>query len=121
MLWVGLGGFLGANARYLLGGWVAQRYGTEFPWGTFLINLAGSFILGFFLTLHLDRGWFPPQARFLVAVGWCASFTTFSTFSYETFRLISAGQGLLATANVLISVVVCLAGTWAGVAAGRFI
>jgi CrcB protein len=120
-IWIAFGAVLGAWSRAYAAQWAATRFQGDFPWGTFLINLSGSFVLGLFLTLHLERGWFPPQSRFLVAVGWCASFTTFSTFSFETFQLISAGQGFLATANVLLSVVVCLAGTWAGVAAGRFI
>lgn len=101
--------------------WASARFQGDFPWGTFIINLLGSFILGLFLTLHLERGWFPPQARAFVAVGWCASFTTFSTFSFETFKLISDGQTNLAVGNVLLSVVVCLGGTWAGVMAGRLI
>jgi CrcB protein len=116
---IAAGAILGAWSRAYAAQWAAARFQGDFPWGTFLINLSGSFILGLFLTMHLERGWFPPQARYLVAVGWCASFTTFSTFSYETFKLFAAGQEWLAVGNVLLSVVVCLAGTWAGVASAR--
>lgn len=110
---------MGAWSRAAVAQWAAVRFQGDFPWGTFLINLAGSFVLGLFLTWHLERGWFPPQARLLVAVGWCASFTTFSTFSYESFKLFAMGQEWLAVGNILLSVCVCLAGTWAGVAVGR--
>lgn len=120
-IYIAVGAVLGAWSRAAAAQWAAGRFPGEFPWGTFLINLSGSFILAFFLTLHLDRGWFPPQARYLVAVGWCASFTTFSTFSFETFKLFASGQTWLATWNVLLSVGVCLGGTWAGVVVGRWI
>jgi CrcB protein len=118
-LWIAGGAVLGAWSRALVAEWAAARFQGDFPWGTFLINLGGSFLLGLFLTWHLERGWFPPQARLMVAIGWCASFTTFSTFSFETFKLITAGQGWLAAAYALGSVCVCLSGTWAGVAVGR--
>ena len=86
--WVGLGGFLGANARYLLGGFISQRWGTVFPLGTFVINVTGSFILGFFLAYAQDRPWLEPSARLTFAVGFVGAYTTFSTFEYETMRLI---------------------------------
>src|SRR5262249_50937923 len=80
--WVGLGGFLGANARYWLGGWVAERWGTDFPWATFVINISGSFILGLFMTLITERYAFPhaPTLRLVVAIGFVGAYTTFSTF-----------------------------------------
>jgi len=120
-IYIAAGAVLGAWSRFAAAQWAAQRFAGDFPWGTFLINLLGSFVLGFFLTLNLERGWFTPQARAFVAVGWCASFTTFSTFSYETFRLISEGRLLLALGNIGLSVGICLMGTWAGVASGRLI
>ena len=69
--WVGLGGFLGANARYWLGGWVAERYGTQFPWGTFVINVSGSFILGLILTLISERFITASYWRLLVPIWLC--------------------------------------------------
>ena len=116
-----MGAVLGAWSRYAVAEWTAHRYTGIFPWGTFLINLVGSFILALFLTLHLEKGMFTPNLRAFVAIGWCASFTTFSTFSYETFRLVVEGQTGLAAVNVFLSVGICLAGTWAGVAAGRLL
>ena len=106
--WVGLGGFLGANARYLLGGYISDRWGAVFPLGTFVINVTGSFILGFFLAYAQERSWVAPGARLLFAVGFVGAYTTFSTFEYETMRLIQNRELMLAALNVFGSL---LAGT----------
>lgn len=118
---ISVGAILGAFCRYWMGLWVAAKWGTQFTYGTLLINLIGSFVLGFFLTLHLDRGMFTPNARMLVAVGWCASFTTYSTFSWETFRYIQEGDLRLAGANIAFTIVGCLAATWAGATIGKIL
>lgn len=118
MLWVGLGGFAGANARYLLGGWVAARLGSVFPYGTFVINASGSFLLGAVMGV-LDSRILPPAVRLAVAVGFIGAYTTFSTFTYETVRLIEDGSWLLAGINALGSVLVGLLAAGAGLAAGR--
>ncbi|MBI5834003.1 MAG: fluoride efflux transporter CrcB [Armatimonadetes bacterium] len=120
-LWVGLGGFLGANARYWLGGWVAQRWGTEFPWGTVLINVTGSFILGLFATLTTERFSAPPQLRLLVAIGFVGAYTTFSTFEYETLKLVESGSMMRAVANVVGSVLAGFAAVLIGARLGRLI
>jgi CrcB protein len=104
-----------------MGAWANDRWGTDFVYGTLLINLIGSFVLGFFLTLNLDRNFFTPNARFLVAVGWCASFTTYSTFSWDTFRYIQQGNLSLAFLNMGATLIGCLVATWVGVIAGRLI
>jgi CrcB protein len=95
VLWVGLGGFVGANARYLMSGWVASRFGAAFPYGTYVINLTGSFILGFFLAFAEDRAWIAPSLRLLFAVGFVGAYTTFSTFEYELIRLLQERELLL--------------------------
>ena len=118
MLWVGLGGFLGANARYLLGLWVAGRFGTTFPYGTFVINVTGSFIIGLIMGL-LDAHVLAPAVRLSLAIGFVGAYTTFSTFTYETLRLIENGSLLLAAANVVGSVIVGMLAVVAGVVAGR--
>jgi CrcB protein len=118
ILWVGLGGFAGANARYLLGIWVATRFGTTFPYGTFIINVTGSFILGIIMGL-LDAHVLAPAVRLSLAIGFVGAYTTFSTFTYETLRLAESGSLLLAAANVVGSVVVALLATTAGLVAGR--
>src|SRR5436190_21381098 len=100
-LWVGLGGFLGANARYWIGGWVQARWGSAFPWSTFVINVTGSFILGLFMTLVTERYAVPkaPVLRLLVAIGFVGAYTTFSTFEFETLSLVTTGAWLRAFAN----------------------
>jgi fluoride exporter len=118
LLWVGLGGFLGAIARYGLGGWAAARWGATFPWGTFVINITGSFILGFFMALAQYRPWLHPQLRLLFAVGFVGAYTTFSTYTYESMRLMMDGQFALAALNVIGSVVVGLAAVFAGFVLG---
>jgi CrcB protein len=87
-LLIGLGGFIGANSRYLLHQWVANQWGADFPYGTMLINVSGSLVIGFFLTLATGRLNISPEARLLVATGFLGGFTTFSSFSYETFQLV---------------------------------
>ena len=118
ILWVGLGGFAGANARYLLGMWVATRFGTTFPYGTFIINVTGSFILGVIMGL-LDAHVLAPAVRLSLGIGFVGAYTTFSTFTYETLRLVESGSVLLAATNVVGSVIVGMLAAIAGLAAGR--
>ena len=121
LLWVGLGGFLGANARYLLGGWVSAKFGSLFPYGTFVINITGSFILGFFLAFAQDRAWVHPNWRLLFAVGFVGAYTTFSTFEYESMRLLQDGEFLLAAANLIGSVVTGAIAVLSGIALGNWL
>ena len=81
-LWIGLGGFIGVNARYLLQQWAANQWGTGFPYGTLLANMGGSFVIAFFLTLSTGRLSISPEVRLFVAVGFLGGFTTFSSFAY---------------------------------------
>ena len=100
-----LGGILGANARYLLGTWIAQRYGTSFPYGTLVINVSGSFVIGLFLTLIAERFVLHPNWRLFFAVGFLGAYTTFSTFSYESVVLLQNGAWRLGLVNMVGSVV----------------
>ena len=118
ILWVGLGGFLGANARYLLGGWIALRLGTAFPYGTFVVNVTGSFVLGLLMGA-LEAHVLSSALRLSVAIGFVGAYTTFSTFTYETLRLLEDGSVLLAVANVAGSVLVGMLAVFGGVVAGR--
>jgi CrcB protein len=113
---VGLGGVLGANARYWVGVWVAERWGTAFPWGTLAINVSGSFVLGFYLTLVTERFAGRSTTRLFVATGFLGAYTTFSTFSYETVRLIQQGAVVPALAYVAASLIAGLVAGVAGVA-----
>jgi len=119
--WVGLGGFLGANARYLLGGFISERWGAVFPLGTFVINVTGSFILGFFLAYAQDRPWLEPSARLTFAVGFVGAYTTFSTFEYETMRLLQEREVMLAMLNIFGSLLTGMIGVFAGFALGEWI
>jgi CrcB protein len=107
LLVVGLGGAGGAIARYLVGGWVQSLSGTFFPWGTFVVNLTGSFALGFVL-VWLQSTVATPELRALIAIGFLGSFTTFSTFSYEALSMLRDGQWWQATGYTAGSVAVGL-------------
>lgn len=115
-LWVALGAALGGALRYWCYG-AASRLGAElFPWGTLFVNVAGSAFIGFFATLTGADGRLlvSPEARVFVMAGFCGGFTTFSTFSLETLRLMEDRQWMHASANVASSVFLCLAGVWLG-------
>ncbi len=88
VLLVAIGGAIGAAARYLAGLWIAARFGADFPWGTFFVNVTGSFLIGIVLVL-VERGTLPGEARLFLAVGILGGYTTFSSFSYETLQLLS--------------------------------
>ena len=120
-LWIGLGGALGSIARAWAGLAVARALGPRFPWGTILINILGSFVIAFFATLTAPAGRLPAsdEARAFVLVGLCGGFTTFSSFSLQTVELARAGHPAQALANVLLSVVLCLAAAALGLAAGK--
>ena len=108
ILLVAIGGALGAAARYLLAGWVGARAASAFPWATFLINVTGSFLIGIVLGL-LAAGRISGEARLFLTVGVLGGYTTFSTFSYETFQLLNGGRLvpalLYALGQVLLGVV----------------
>ena len=114
---VGAGGFLGAIARFLIGTWVSNRYNSLFPWATVIINISGSFILGFIATLLLHRVLVNPNWRFFVTIGFVGAYTTFSTFEYETARL---GSSWLAVGNLLGSVLAGYLAVWLGIRLGEF-
>jgi CrcB protein len=113
------GGALGSGARYLVSTWAARALGTDFPRGTLLVNLVGSFVLA--LLLALPATWLPPEARLFVGAGVLGGFTTYSSFNYETLALLENGSGGLALANVAATVTSCLVAGLAGLAAGRWI
>jgi CrcB protein len=118
-VWIALGAIVGAGARYFLSGFVARSFSATFPYGTLLINLTGSFVLGFFLIYSSERVLLDPRWRLLVAVGFCGSYTTFSSYTFESFALMEQGQWLLMGANILFSNVLCLAAVLAGAALAR--
>ncbi|NTU43304.1 MAG: fluoride efflux transporter CrcB [Nitrospirales bacterium] len=101
---IGAGGFAGAVARYILASWIGQQWGRSFPLGTLIINVSGSFLIGLLMTLFTERFMVNPQWRLLLVVGFLGAYTTFSTFEYETGRLLKDGELLFAALNVVLSV-----------------
>lgn len=118
-LWIAVGAIVGASARYFVSGFVARNLSATFPYGTLLINLTGSFVLGFFLIYSTERVLLDPRWRLLVAVGFCGSYTTFSSYAFESFALMEQGQWLLMGMNILFSNALCLAAVLAGAALAR--
>lgn len=104
-LFVGAGGFLGAIARYVLAMWIGQRWGRSFPMGTFFINISGSFLIGFLMSILTERLMLNPQWRLFLVVGFLGAYTTFSTFQYETGNLVKDGELFVAMLNVVSSVI----------------
>jgi CrcB protein len=115
-LWIAVGSALGGMARYWCSGLVARLVGETFPWGTFAVNVIGSFIIGFFSTLTGPDGrvYVGSLARQFVMVGFCGGYTTFSSFSLQTLSLMNDGEWLRAGGNIGISVLCCMVSVWAG-------
>jgi fluoride exporter len=114
--WIAIGSALGGTARFALSGFVARSFGETFPWGTLIINVTGSFAIGFFNTLTGPDGrWFvSSQGRMFFMTGICGGYTTFSAFSLQTLNLAREGEWLHAGGNVAGSVVLCLLAAWLG-------
>ncbi len=115
-VWVAIGSALGGMSRYWLSGMVASAFGETFPWGTLIINVLGSLVIGFFATFSGPDGRIivPSDTRIFVMVGICGGFTTFSSFSLQTLNLARDGEFLHAALNIILSVVLCLMSVWLG-------
>ena len=116
--WIAIGSALGGVARYWCSGVAARLIGETFPWGTIIVNIVGSFIIGFFATLTGPDGriFADTLTRQFVMIGFCGGYTTFSSFSLQTLALLQDGEWLLASANIALSVIACLLAVWAGYA-----
>ena len=113
---VALGGALGTVGRYFISGVVANAFGETFPWGTLIINITGSFVIGFFATLAAPDGrlMVSSTTRQFVMVGLCGGYTTFSSFSLQTLNLMRSGEWAPAAGNMIGSVAFCMIGVWLG-------
>ena len=118
-VWISLGAILGAGLRYFVSRVFARALSASFPYGTLAINVTGSFLLGLFLTWTTERVFADPRWRLFMAVGFCGSYTTFSSYAYETIMYFEQGHWSLFATNILTNNVLCLAAVIAGAALAR--
>lgn len=116
---ISVAAILGANLRYVLSRVAVRELGPVFPYGTLIINILGSFIVGLFVTWTTERVLVDPRWRLLVVVGFCGSFTTFSSYAYESMAFFEQGQWGLMLANIFSNNLLCLGGAVAGIALAR--
>jgi CrcB protein len=116
---ISLGAIVGANLRYLISRHAANLLGPVFPYGTLVINVTGSFIVGAFLIWTTERALVDPRWQLLIAIGFCGGFTTFSSYAFETMAYFEQGQWLLVATNILANNVLSLAAVLAGMAVAR--
>jgi fluoride exporter len=114
LLAVGLGGFVGAIARYVLTLWMIRIGGRDFPWGTLLVNVLGCLLIGVLMQLALQRAWFSESLRLLLVTGFLGSLTTFSSLSFETLELVERGEWFQASGNVFLNLALGFAAVLAG-------
>ncbi len=118
-LWISLGAVTGASARYVVSRWVARLINADFPYGTLLINITGSFLLGLFLIWTTERVLADPRWRLIIAIGFCGSYTTFSSYAFETIAYFEQGHWMLFIGNILANNLLCLAAVIGGAALAR--
>jgi len=118
-VWIALGAVAGAIARYALSGYITRQLSPIFPYGTLIVNASGSLLLGFFLILASERILLDPRWRMLVAIGFCGSYTTFSSYAFETFATLESGQWVEMALNVVANNTLCLAAVAMGAAIAR--
>jgi CrcB protein len=116
---ISIAAVVGANLRFLLSRLAVREFGPVFPAGTLIINLLGSFIVGFFIVWTSERVLLDPRWRLLVVVGFCGSFTTFSSYAFETMAYFEQGQWGLMLTNIFSNNLLCLGGALAGMALAR--
>lgn len=114
-----VGGGAGSLCRYIVSLWASARFGAAMPYGTMFVNISGCFIIGLFMTLATERLIVSPYWRLLVSVGFLGGLTTFSSFSYETWRLLLDGEILRAVGNVALNMILGLLATWLGIVLAR--
>ena len=119
LFFLAVGGAFGAVSRYLVQGWVQDFTGGRFPWGTFAVNITGSFMLGLVFALAMDRSVLSPEVRVPLMVGFIGSYTTFSTLMLESWVLVEEGDVLRMLANLAGSVIIGMIAVVAGLALGR--
>jgi len=116
---VALGGLLGSVSRFWLGGIISEKMGAKFPYGTFVINCSGCFLIGLVMTVLAEKGYANSMWRYLVVIGFLGGYTTFSSFEYETFHAVQESEFLIGLLNAVASVVVGFLSVWLGSIAGK--
>lgn len=120
-VWICLGATVGVSARYFISDYIAKTFAATFPYGTLVINITGSLFLGFFLIFTSERVMMNPHWRLLVAIGFCGTYTTFSSYAFETFAYMEQGRWLFMAANVIANNVLCLVSVSVGAALARWL
>lgn len=118
---VAFGGAIGSILRFWAGGYVSGRLGTRFPYGTFVINITASFLIGLIMTVLAEKTHWNPAWRYLLVIGFLGGYSTFSSFEYETFQVFQDGEFLMAALNVASSVAIGFIAVWVGAIIGRSI
>ena len=119
LLFIGVGGFVGAIARYLIDGVVSEATGAAFPWGTLVVNISGAFVIGMLFALVIERAALSPDLRGPLMIGFVGSYTTFSTLALESWRMFEDGAWMAAGANLVGSVLLGVMAVIAGLTLGR--
>ncbi len=118
-LWISLGAVIGASARYAVSRWAAKLINADFPYGTLVINVSGSFLLGLFLVWTTERVLADPRWRLIIAIGFCGSYTTFSSYAFETIAYFEQGHWWLFAGNIVSNNIICLGAVVGGAALAR--
>jgi CrcB protein len=119
ILWISLGAVVGANLRFAVNRWAAACLSASLPYGTLIVNVTGSFVLGFFLVWTTERVLADPHWRMLIAIGFCGSYTTFSSYSFETLHLFEEGHYSMAIGNFVLNNLVSLLAVFGGAVLAR--
>lgn len=121
LLLICAGGALGTGARHLISGWALRAFGPGLPWGTWTVNIAGSFVLSLVAALGASGEWLSPTLRLTLTVGLLGGFTTYSSFNHQTLAYLDGGDFARAGLNIALTLTACLAASLAGLWLGRWI
>ena len=116
LFWICLAGAAGTGTRYLIALWAAQRFGSSFPYGTLIVNVTGCFLIALIMQVAIATSW-SPTLRSALTIGYIGGLTTYSSFNYETTRLLQDGAPAVATLNAIVTLVGCVAAGWLGLIA----